>query len=438
MKNIKLIKSGSFDNSIEVSADKSISHRAVILAAMATGTTKIRNYLMAEDTLHTVDMLKKLGVPAELKGDSILINGVGLNGFNPPSDTINLGNSGTAMRISSGFLAAQHFMTILTGDNSLRKRPMNRILKPLNLMGAKIYATAGHPPIAVVGNDLNGILYESPVASAQVKTAIMLAGLYADGVTELTEPSASRDHTERLFDYLQIPYMKKGNDIRIMSVSGFNAKDITIPGDISSASFFIIYTILQKDSKLKIMNVNINDTRTGLLKVLKRMGINIEVSNVKEVCGEFAADLEIKSPPFFDGTTISGAEIPHLIDEIPILSVLMSFAQTKSEIRDAAELRVKETDRIKSISSLLRTFNVNIDERENGFIIYPSDSGIRLNKERFTAFGDHRMAMSAIIFAAAIDCRLTVNDIDCINTSFPAFFEILHKLKVEYKTDELA
>ena len=436
MKSAKISSATSFNSEIVMSPDKSISHRAAIMAGLATGKTKIKNYLLSEDTLNTLKMLEMLGVHIERHGADLTVTGAGMSGLRAPDDVIYLGNSGTALRVSAGFLAAQDFITVLTGDASLRRRPMKRIIKPLRQMGAHIISNNDRPPLIINGSKLRPITYKSRVASAQVKTSIMLAALYADGETIIEEPAPSRDHTERLFRYLNIPFEKTGNRIQMHGIDSFSAKDIYIPGDISSAAFFIVYTILKKDSRILIKNVNLNETRAGLLTVLDRMGIKYGIENQRELNGEALGDIRTYYQTGFKGVNIGGADIPKLIDELPVISVLMSFATGASRVTGAHELRVKESDRIKSIADMLRAFNVDIKEFDDGFEIQPSVNDMRLNSDAVESYADHRIAMSSLIFSAVLNEPVSVRNAESINTSFKDFFSLLNKCGAIYEFEE--
>jgi len=348
-----------------------------------------------------------------------------LKGLTCPKETIDAGNSGTTMRLLSGILAGQDFSSTITGDEYLKKRPMRRIILPLREMGAKISSPDdNHPPITIVGQKLKPIDYHSTIASAQVKSCILLAGLYAKGRTSVTEPSPSRDHTERMLKYLGAPVEIKGTTIFIEGLFELEARAITIPGDVSSAAFFIIACLLLENSEIRIKGVGINPTRTGIIDVLREMGANIVIENVRELCGEPVADLIVKSNTL-RATKIGGDLIPRIIDEIPVLAVAATQAEGVTEISDAQELRVKESDRIGNVVSELSKMGASIKEKEDGMVI---SGGKRLVGSSVNSFGDHRMAMALTIGGLIADGETTISDVDCIDTSFPHFMDTLNRM----------
>jgi len=325
----------------------------------------------------------------------------------------------------SGILAGQDFSSTITGDEYLQKRPMKRIILPLREMGAKISSPDdNHPPITIVGQKLHPIDYHSPIASAQVKSCILLAGLYARGRTSISEPSPSRDHTERMLKYLGAPIEMKGTNIIIEGISELKARSIAIPGDISSAAFFIIACLLLKNSEIRIKEIGVNPTRTGIIDVLKNMGANIGIENVHQLCGEPVADLIVKSGSL-RATKIGGDLIPRIIDEIPVLAVAATQAEGVTEISDAQELRVKESDRIGNVVSELSKMGASIKEKKDGMVI---SGGKRLVGNSVNSFGDHRMAMALIVAGLIADGETTINDVACIDTSFPQFMDTLNRM----------
>lgn len=404
--------------------DKSISHRAIMLGSIARGETRVKGFSDCVDCRNTLNAFLKLGVEIEEHSEGELtIHGQGLKGLTSSKEIIDVGNSGTTMRLLSGILAAQDFSSTITGDEYLKRRPMKRIILPLREMGAKISSPDdNHPPITIVGQKLHPIDYHSPVASAQVKSCILLAGLYAKGRTSLTEPAQSRDHTERMLKYLGAPVEIKGTTIFIEGISKLEARPITIPGDISSAAFFIIVCLLLKSSEIKIKRVGINPTRTGIIDVLRKMGANIVIENVHELCGEPVANLIVKSSNL-RAINIGGALIPRILDEIPVLAVAATQAEGVTEISDAQELRVKESDRIGNLVSELSKMGALIKEKEDGMVI---SGGKRLAGSSVDSFGDHRMAMALTIGGLIADGETTINDVACIDTSFPQFMDTLN------------
>ena len=424
MKNIKVKRKKRIKGETSLPGDKSISHRAIMLGSIAQGETRVKGFLDCADCRNTLSAFLKLGVEIEEHSEGELtIHGQGLKGLTSAKEVIDVGNSGTTMRLLSGILAGQDFSSTITGDESLQRRPMKRIILPLREMGAKISSPDdNHPPITIVGQKLHPIDYHSPVASAQVKSCILLAGLYAKGRTSLTEPSPSRDHTERMLKYLSGPVEIKGTTIFIEGVSELEARAITIPGDISSSAFFIIACLLLKNSEIRIKGVGINPTRTGVIDILKKMGAYIVIENVHELCGEPVADLIVKSSNL-RGTNIGGALIPRIIDEIPVLAVAATQAEGVTEISNAQELRVKESDRIGNLVSELSKMGASIKEKKDGMVI---SGGKRLVGSLVNSFGDHRMAMALTIGGLIADGETTINDVACIDTSFPHFMDTLN------------
>lgn len=426
MRNIKVKRKRIIKGEISLPGDKSISHRAIMLGNIARGETRVKGLSDCVDCQNTLNAFLRLGIEIEEDSEGELtIHGRGLKGLSSVREVIDVGNSGTTMRLLSGILAGQDFSCTITGDESLKKRPMKRIILPLRKMGAKISSPDdNHPPITIVGQKLHPIDYLSPVASAQVKSCVLLAGLYAQGRTSLTEPSLSRDHTERMLKYLGCPIEIKGRTIFIEGVSELEAKPITVPGDISSAAFFIIACLLLQNSQIRIKGVGVNPTRTGILDILKRMGARIVIENVHELCGEPVADLVVNSSSL-GGVEIGGELIPRIIDEIPVLAVAATQAKGVTEVSDAQELRVKESDRIGNVVSQLSRMGALVKEKEDGMVI---SGGKRLVGGSVTSFGDHRMAMALTIAGLIADGETTINDVDCINTSFPHFIDILNKI----------
>lgn len=421
---------GKLVGEITVPGDKSISHRAVILGSISHGRSLVNNILFSDDTLRTIDCFRDLGVlitKDEVKNRAT-IEGVGLYGLKMPSKALDCENSGTTMRLLSGLLVGQPFPTKLLGDKSLSKRPMKRIIDPLKLMGANIKGTEEDQPPLIINptNGLTGIDYSLPVASAQVKSAILLAGLYSSGTTNVFEKNMSRDHTERMLDYFQANIKYNSSGTRIKSGSKLIANDIFVPGDISSASFFIVGACILEGSSILIKDVGLNPSRTGIIKVLKSMGASIEIIDKNEKNNETYGDLKVEYKPLH-GVILEGDIIGTLIDEIPIIAVAAAFAQGQTIIRNAEELKFKETDRIHAIARELRKMNCNIEELEDGLIIY---GGQKLKAARVNSHNDHRIAMALTIAALTCSQDSKLENHTCINVSYPNFFQDLGKLMV--------
>ncbi|MCL4321070.1 MAG: 3-phosphoshikimate 1-carboxyvinyltransferase [Deltaproteobacteria bacterium] len=435
---------------LEVPGDKSISHRAVMLGSLASGISKVYNLSLSRDNLATIAAFRKLGVvitaapPAQNNKNSkdFVINGVGLHGLKEPKTIINTANSGTLTRLIAGILAGNEFFSVLSGDKYLNSRPMGRITEPLSLMGAKITGreNGNYPPIAIKGGKLKSIYYEMPVPSAQVKSCIMLAALFAEGVTVIYEKKATRDHTENFLKLqgcrITVENPNDGNLITVEGGGELKPFEITVPGDFSSAAFFIALGILHKNSEIIIKNVLLNEKRTGLLKVLEMMGANIEITLEDEKL-EKVGTIKAKYSNL-KGVAVPSELVSDMIDEFPIFAVIASFAAGITKVTGAKELRVKESDRIKTIVSNLSLFGVKIKELEDGFELTGNPglifggNGVKLNNKGFVAvdsFGDHRIAMSMVILGLLLkNIETEVRDVRCIGTSFPGFFDILSKL----------
>lgn len=410
---------------ISLPGDKSISHRAVMLGAISKGTTSARGLLDCDDCNYTIRAFRDMGVNITKKGDITSIEGVGLRGLKKPAGPIRVGNSGTSIRILAGILAGQDFEAVLEGDQSLSKRPMKRIVEPLSLMGADIKAASGDfPPIRIRGGNLRPIDYRMPVSSAQVKSAILFAGLYAGGTTIVEESVKSRDHTERMMKYFGADITVKGLKISLAGGSELDGKAVEVPGDISGASFFIAGAVLLKDSKVTIKNVSINPTRSGILAVLSRMGARVKVLNKVDAFEPYG-DIEAESGPL-KGIVIEEAQIPGMIDELPVIFVLASLAKGRTVIKGAGELRFKETDRIASMKENLEKMGGYVKVEKDGIVI----EGIsQLEGAGLKSYGDHRTCMAMTIAALAAKGSSTIDDVECVNKSFPGFFEILEGLK---------
>lgn len=427
MSNITIEKIGSIKGKVFLPGDKSISHRSVMISSLANGVSRINNMLMGFDCQATIGAFQNMGIVIDIENNnSLIVYGKGLNGLKPPDKDLYLGNSGTTMRLLLGILAGQNFRSVLTGDESLSNRPMKRVTDPLHKMGADIDGRDGanFAPLTINGARIKSIDYKTPMASAQVKSALLFAGLYADGVTAVTEPFKSRDHTERMLRFFGVDVVEKGLTVSLQGpVQELKARDLIVPGDISSAAFFIALGILAKNSEIIIKDCGINPTRIGILNVLKRMGAIIDIINIKEGF-EPSADIAVKSSKL-KAVHIAKDEIPLLIDEIPIISLIAAFAEGTTIIEGAGELRVKETDRIESIVTNLKLIGVNIAVDGESLII---NGPCNLTGAKVNSFGDHRIAMMLIIAGALAKGRMIVSDIDCISVSFPGFMDVLEQL----------
>jgi 3-phosphoshikimate 1-carboxyvinyltransferase len=423
--------SGPLRGTITVPGDKSITHRAIILSALAEGESTIHNYCRGADCLHTAQAFAALGIPVEIWENRIRIGGKGLDGLSEPEHMLDCGNSGTGIRLITGVLAGQSFFSILSGDESIRRRPMGRIVKPLRQMGAVIAGRRGGElaPLALTGSRLRGIHYVSPVASAQVKSSLLLAGLFAEGDTIVTEPGASRDHTERMFTYLGLPMMRQDRSVTIRGRSTFKARDLAVPGDISSAAFFLVAASIVPDSDVTITSVGINPTRIGVLTILREMGARIEVLNEREEAGEPVADLRVRHAQLH-GTNIGAARIPETIDELPILCLAAACAEGETVISGAAELRVKESDRIATMATELGLMGAQVQEQPDGLRVL---GGRGLHGARCQSYGDHRVAMTMAIAGLVAQGETRVEDTACITTSFPDFDKYLKGLLTPQK-----
>ncbi len=421
----KIEKAPAIHAEMTVPGDKSISHRAIMLAALANGRGEITGFLPGEDCLSTMKAFQQLGIPIERTGETTVIIEGKRGHFTAPSGDIDCGNSGTTMRLMCGILAAQPFRSRLVGDASLSKRPMKRVIDPLTQMGAKITAEGEHgsAPLVIEGGPLQGIEYTSPVASAQVKSAVLLAGLFAKGTTTVTEPVLSRDHTERMLAWHLVCPERNGLAVSVSGGQTLESRDFAVPGDISSAAFWLVAAAAQPGSHLLIKNVGLNPARTGVLAVLIRMGAHVSEIVENAEC-EPSGTVEVRGTKL-RATTIGGAEIPNVIDELPILAVAAALAAGRTIIRDAHELRVKETDRIAAVAKNLRAFGVQVDEKEDGMEI---EGGAKLRGAAVESFGDHRIAMASAILATFADGTSHIRDTACVDTSYPGFYEMLRKL----------
>lgn len=430
---MKFCKTTKLQGTLTVPGDKSISHRSIMFAALADGTSEITNFLESADCLSTINCFQKLGISIEQEKETGLlkVHGKGLHGLTAPASPLDAGNSGTTTRLISGILAPQDFSVRLTGDASIQKRPMKRIIEPLSQMGADIVSEKnnGCAPLIINGRPLHGIHYTTKVASAQVKSAILLAGLYADGITKVTEPYVSRNHSEIMLRQFGADIAVKDTTVSITPSSALSAQKITVPGDISSAAYFIAAASIVPNSELLIKNVGINPTRDGILKTAKAMGADISLENISDKNGEPSADIIVRSHALH-GTVINGSMIPTLIDEIPIIAVMAAYAEGTTVIRDAAELKVKESNRIDTVVTNLKAMGADIESTDDGMIIH---GGVPLHGAVIDSHADHRIAMSFAIAALAAEGETEILGSDCVNISYPEFYKDLEKIGGSYQ-----
>ena len=410
---------------VRVPGDKSISHRSIMFGALAEGTTQVTNFLKGADCLSTIACFQKMGIEIVHDGEEIQIHGRGLHGLYEPVETLDVGNSGTTMRLLSGILAGQRFASRLDGDASIQSRPMKRIIKPLRQMEAKIKSIRenGCAPLQIEPSMLHGIRYDSPVASAQVKSCILLAGLYADSPTSVKEPYLSRNHTEVMLQKFGAYVTSEGTTITVMPKPKLYAQKIEVPGDISSAAYFIAAALIVPGSEVLIEHVGMNPTRDGLLRVCKAMGADITILN-KNHSGEPTADLLVRHSGL-KGTTVGGALIPTLIDELPVVAALACFAEGTTVIKDAQELKVKESNRIDAMVKSLSLMGAKVTETEDGMII---EGGHPLHGAVIDSRLDHRIAMTFAVTALAADGETEIRDADCVKISYPDFYRDLYSL----------
>lgn len=425
---------------IDVPGDKSISHRAVMLGSLAEGDTEISHFLPGADCLSTIACFRKMGIHIELTENNthVVVHGRGLHGLSAPDSVLDCGNSGTTTRLISGILAGQKFSSALTGDESIRKRPMNRIILPLSEMGAKIRSENENScvPLQISPSRLKGICYQSLVASAQVKSCILLAGMYAEGQTSVTEPSLSRNHTELMLRGFGAEVTSEGTTATITPEPVLHGRKLTVPGDISSAAYFLCAGLMVPDSEVLLKHVGTNPTRDGILRVIQEMGGSVTYRHLLSDAGESTADLEVRYSRLH-GTVIEGDLIPTLIDELPVIAVLAATAEGDTVIRDAQELRYKESDRLALISENLEAMGVSVDPTEDGMIIHgrrnlyggtPAAEGKPLHGAVIDSHKDHRLAMSFAIAALAADGETEIRDAQCVNISYPDFYRDLQSL----------
>ena len=412
---------------IKVPGDKSISHRAVMLGAIAEGITEIEGFLTGADCLSTIDCFRKLGVEIEQEGEHVIVHGVGLMGLQESESIIDIGNSGTTIRLISGILAGQDFTTRLTGDASIRRRPMGRILEPLSLMGAEILGRENNnkAPFSIRGGSLKEITYKTPVASAQIKSAILFAGLYAHGTTKVIEPEKSRNHSELMLKGFGAEVEEGDNYSSVIGFPKLIGQKLLVPGDISSAAFFIGAALIIPGMEVYIENVGLNETRTGIIDVFLEMGGNIQIINERYEKKKKTGDLIVKYSKL-KGIKINKEIIPRLVDEIPLLAVVASQAEGRTIVYGAEELKVKETDRLKAITKELSKMGANIEETEDGLII---KGGNKLKYAEIESYDDHRIAMSCAIAGLVSEGGVKIDNPSCVDISFPGFFEKLETLK---------
>ncbi|MBN1466094.1 3-phosphoshikimate 1-carboxyvinyltransferase [candidate division KSB1 bacterium] len=424
MSDKKLHPVQSLQGTVRVPGDKSISHRALIVSAIADGACRVSGLSTALDVQSTAACLKALGVKINKAKDGVIVHGVGMHGLQPPRKALDAGNSGTTIRLLAGMLAAQNFTATITGDRSLRNRPMRRIIEPLELMGARIDSDDFKAPLTITGGPLRAIDFASPVASAQVKSCILLAGLFARGVTRVTEPYHSRDHTELMLQEMGANIHSSEALAAVIGPSELHARDIDVPGDISAAAFFLVAGALLPNSTLVMENIGVNLLRTGILTALTSMGVNYQINDQVELNREPRATIAVKSATF-RATTLGGAMIPRIVDEIPILAIAATQAEGVTTIKDARELRVKESDRLAALAANLTKMGAKVREKEDGLII---SGPTTLHGAELDSYNDHRIAMAFSIAALIADGETTIKNVDCVDISFPGFYDILESI----------
>lgn len=413
--------------SFELIGDKSISHRAIMLSSISKGHNKISNFLMGQDCLSTISCFRKMGIDIQIDNKEVFVKGNGLYGLKKPTDILDVGNSGTTIRLIMGILAGNEFETTLVGDESIAKRPMKRVTDPLRLMGCRIEGNddANYTPIKIYGGNLNSIDYKMPVSSAQVKSALILASLYGNGMSTIEEKVKSRNHTEIMLKSFGANINVDNLKINVNPVKELFSQDIYVPGDISSAAFIIVGALISKGSEVIIKNVGLNETRTGILDVVKDMNGNLEILNKRLVGGEVVGDLLVRYSPNLNATTIDKSIIPRLIDEIPVIAILATQAEGTTIIKDAKELKVKECNRIKAVVDNLKLMGADIEELEDGMIIKGKSN---LNGANIQTFKDHRIAMAFTIADLISDGNVNLDNKECVDISFPGYFELLKNL----------
>lgn len=434
---MEITKKQSFHGELTVPGDKSISHRGIMFGAISNGLTEVTNFLQGADCLSTISCFRQLGIAIENDGSRVLVHGKGLRGLKKSEQVLDVGNSGTTLRLISGILAGQSFQSILNGDASIRKRPMKRIFTPLSEMGARFQCWDAmhfpeHPiktssdcaPFTIQGGSLKHIHYRSPIASAQVKSSILLAGLYGDGITRVTEPVLSRNHTELMLAGFGANILSTETTAAVWPEPVLEGQSIHVPGDISSAAYFIALGLISPNSELLIQNVGVNPTRSGILKAALAMGGNLTLMNERTVSGEPAADILVKSSSLH-GTVIEGSIIPTLIDELPVIAVMAAFAEGSTVIKDAQELKVKESDRIASVTENLTAMGADVTPTGDGMIIR---GGRALHGAKIRTYGDHRIAMSFAVAGLNADGETSFDDKNCVTVSYPSFYQDIERL----------
>jgi 3-phosphoshikimate 1-carboxyvinyltransferase len=423
-----LFAAQSLRGEIVTPGDKSISHRSIMFGSLAEGTTRVSGFLTGEDNLSTLKAFQAMGIAIrQTAPGSLEIEGAGLDGLQEPADVLDCGNSGTTMRLMSGLLAGQRFFSVLTGDQYLRRRPMKRVVTPLATMGARIWGRRGGElaPLAIQGTPLQAISYDSPIASAQVKSAILLAGLYADGETTVREPHLSRDHSERMLTWFGADVRPFPGGVTVAGRPRLVARDMHVPGDISSATFFLVAGLITPGAELLVKNVGLNPSRSGAIDILRAMGGHLELLDEREQSGEPVADILVRHSRL-KGIEIGGEVVPRAIDEFPVLSVAAALAEGTTTIRDAEELRVKETDRIAAVASELEKLGADVTPTPDGMIIVGRE---RLQGGSVSSHGDHRIAMSCAIASLVAAGQVDISDTACTETSFPGFWELLESIR---------
>ena len=423
---MKITKVKGLSGEVTVPGDKSISHRTIMLGSIAKGDTEVEGFLQGADCLSSIACFEKMGVNIENENGKVIVHGRGLHGLKKPESVLDVGNSGTTTRLMSGILCAQPFTSTVNGDASIQKRPMKRIMTPLSMMGADISSVNGNDcaPLLINGKNLHGIHYDSPVASAQVKSAILLAGLYADGETSVTEPDVSRNHTELMFEQFGVSIRTEGKTVTVQPAEELYAQKVIVPGDISSAAYFLVAGAITPDSCITIKNVGINPTRDGILRVLADMGADLTIEKTSGDIGEPTADLTIRTSNL-KGCTIGGEIIPTLIDEIPAIAILACFAEGETVIRDAAELKVKESNRIDVMVQNLKAMGADIEATEDGMVIR---GGKQLHGAVIDSKLDHRVAMSFAVAAMNAEGETEIAGADCVTISYPNFYSDMQML----------
>jgi len=425
--NRKIIPARAISGPVVLPGDKSISHRYALLAALAQGVSRLEHFSSAADCHSTLDCLRRLGVKIERTDSAVRITGAGLNGLKHSRRKLDAGNSGTTMRLLAGILAGQPFDSILTGDASLRRRPMRRVIEPLTQMGAEIHAGhEGVAPLKIHGRKLAGIDYTLPVPSAQVKSAILMAGLFAEGVTEVTEIVRTRDHTELALEEFGVHVGRFERTLRVTGGAEFRARDLVVPGDLSSGVFFLAAALVLPESSLVLHDVGLNPTRTAILDLLAGWGVPISLLSVRESGGELVGDVAIRHAPV-EGGEIAGDEVAQLIDELPMLAALGPFTEKGIEIRNAQELRVKESDRIAVVAENLRRMGAEVEERPDGLRIAGRSAG-KLRGAEIETHRDHRIAMAFAVAALGAEGSSVIRGAECADVSFPGFYEALEKV----------